>query len=112
MSYHVSIGSFEGNYTWNSLSPLCYVHLSEKNGLRSLDGMTGREACDALRSFWDSVHGEKLKHWAIESAGEPEFCKKYDSPNGWGSTVGALIFMGQLTAACAAHPRHKVRVCA
>lgn len=108
MSYDVSIGDYDGNYTWNSASPLFHEHID--GGIDAIDGMTGRQASNVMRQFWISVNRERHDLYEDGAVGEPQMCAKYDSPNGWGSLVGALMFAGQITAACAQYPRHKVRV--
>ena len=110
MSYDVEIGSWEGNYTHNSLGDLCYKHLDINHGLKTLDGLTGYEAAPLLRAFWERVNEERNTMWKKDVVGEPDFCAKYDSPNGWGSLVGAITFMGELTAACALFPKGMIRV--
>jgi len=107
MSYDVSIGCFDDNYTSN-MSGLFYSHID--GGLLSLDGLTGRAASALLDCFWQSVHSEYVRLWDGTTPGAVAFCAKYDSKNGWGSTVGALIFMAKITSACSANPRHKLRV--
>jgi hypothetical protein len=112
MSYDVHIGSFEGNYTYN-VSALFYDHIPaerSRGGLNELDGLTGRQAVTVLSEAFSRIHATKLSTWKTEAVGEPEFCAKYDPPSGWGSTVGALIFLAQILAACAENPRCKVRV--
>lgn len=110
MGYDVSVGEWDGNYTHNSLGAVCYSHLDANAGLRSLDGLRGYEAAPFLAAFWKRVYDEKNSLWDGAKPGEPDLCKKYDSPNGWGSLVGALIFMGELTAACALYPQSKIEV--
>lgn len=112
MSYDVSIGKWSGNFTFNSLGKLCRVHLDRGDGLKSLDGMTGKEAAEKILRFWGSVNAERVKHLSSDIVGEPKFCSIYDSENGWGSLVGALVFMGELTAACAKHQNAKIVVSA
>lgn len=114
MSYDVSVGPEGFNYTYN-VSALFFDHIPEVEGercggLRALDGKTGRQALEILADAADRIHGTKMRLWAERAVGEPDFCALYDSPNGWGSTVGALIFLMQIMAACAQHPRSKVRV--
>jgi hypothetical protein len=109
MSFDIRIGAWDGNYTFNSLGPLARAHL-HPDGLSHLDGMTGEQASEALRHFWGSVSREVTARWRTEIVGEPDFCATYDSTNGWGSTVGALVFMGELTAACALQPLSRVEV--
>lgn len=114
MSYHISIGPFEANYTSN-VSALFYDHIPGERplgGLHELDGLTGREAAAVLSDAFDRIHDTKMGVWRHDTAGEPDFCAKYDAPNGWGSAVGGLIFLAQILAACAKHPRKKVSVCA
>lgn len=110
MSYDVSVGKWSGNFTFNSLGPLCYNHLCADKGIKMLDGLTGYEAMPFLVAFWESLSAERVEVWVTEEVGEPILCERYDSPNGWGSLVGAMNFMGQLTAACGMYPKSKVRV--
>ena len=110
MSYDVSIGKWDGNFTHNSLGQLCYNHLDGAGGLKSLHGLTGYEAAPLLQEFWKSVNDERHQMWKSDVVGEPDFCAKYDSPNGWGGAIGALTFMGELTAACALFPKSKITV--
>ena len=101
MSYDVCIADCDFNYTSN-VSELFYNHMT--GGLKSIDGMSGRQAANVLFGFWTSVNRE------YADLGVGHFRLKYDAQNGWGSTDGALIFMGKITAACAQYPRHTVRV--
>ncbi len=107
MSYDVSIGDFSGNYTSN-VSGLWYDHMPE--GLRGLNGKTGKKAAEIIGEGFDAIHRTMLKTWRDGVVGEPEFCAKYDAKNGWGSTVGALVFLAQIMAACQRYPRRKLRV--
>lgn len=112
MSYDVSIGSFDGNYTSN-VAALFYEHIPaerSRGGLHELHGLTGRQAVEVLRTAFDRI-AETRRH-AGSAVGDAVFCARYDAPNGWGSTVGGLVFLAQILAACAAHPRHRVSVCA
>ncbi len=111
MSYDFSIGDVDLNYTWNG-SALYYDHMPETEGLRSLSGLTGAEATEVLQPAWDAIHRTWMKDWKPDEVGSPTFCARYDTPNGWGSTVGALIFLARITAACAANPDKQVRVSA
>lgn len=117
MSYDVSIGDKSFNYTSN-VAALFYDHIpaeTSRGGLHELHGKTGKQAVEILGQAWDRIHSTKLDLWrdnlkGVAVVGEPEFCAKYDAPNGWGSTVGAMIFLGQVMAACARNPRKKVSV--
>lgn len=112
MSYDVAIGDFEGNYTWN-VSPLFYDHIPAvrgKGGLEEIDGLTGKQALPILRDAFERINNTRHSLWSHGAVGEPAMCARYDAANGWGSLVGGLIFLAQIMAACAAHPRKKVFV--
>jgi len=114
MSYDVSIGDFSGNYTSN-VAALFYDHIPaerSRGGLHELHGLTGRQAVDVLRNAFNRIHSTKINGWSHDQVGEPGFCARYDAPNGWGSAIGGLIFLSQILAACAAHPRRRVTVSA
>lgn len=104
MSYDIDIAGEWFNCTWN-VGGLFYDHIpaqrSERGGLAELDGLTGKQACEVLhRAF------EKIDRAHIDQRG---FANKYDAENGWGTTYGATVFLARVLAACALHPRHKVR---
>lgn len=109
MSYDISIADESFNYTYN-LGPIWHDHMP--GGLPSLDGKTGAQAASTLRSFWAAIDARHRSYYraAVAADGSKMLCEKYDAQNGWGSTVGALIFTGLLLSACNRHPRHKVRV--
>lgn len=107
MSYDVVIGGEWFNYTYN-VGRLFGDHI--EGGLQALDGLTGKQAVRVLSDAFDAIDLSVLSHWSHGDVGEPKFCKIYDAPNGWGSAVGGLVFLSRIMAACAKHPRHKVRV--
>lgn len=107
MSYDVDIGGQSFNYTYN-VYRLFDDHMP--NGIRGLDGMTGAQAARCLSDVMDAIHRTVLSHWHETDVGEPKFCAVYDSPNGWGSAIGGILFLSQIMAACQKFPRHKVRV--
>ena len=112
MSYDIGIGSTWFNYTSN-VAKLFYDHIparDSRGGLHELDGKTGKQAGDILADAFDRIQKTKLETWRSGVVGEPEFCARYDSPNGWGSTVGALILLSQVMAACYQNPRKRVSV--
>jgi hypothetical protein len=112
MSYDVSIGSESFNYTYN-VSKFFYDHIpcmDARGGLSELDGKTGKQAATIVSDAFDRITRTYLNDWENEVVGEPVFCARYDSKNGWGSTVGALIFLSSIMAACYQNPRSKVRV--
>lgn len=112
MSYDVSIGSESFNYTYN-VSRLFYDHIPAERGdggLRELDGLTGRRAAEVLASAFDRMQSTRHKLYVDGVPGEPQFSAKYDAPNGWGSALGAILFLAQIMAACHANGRKKVSV--
>lgn len=115
MSYDIYIGSDSFNYTWN-LAPLFHTHINsdrdgDKNtGLQCLDGLTGKEALPILERFWTSLERERLVLWRNKQVGEPRLSDKYDSDNGWGSLIGALILIGLLQSACSRNRKSKIKV--
>ena len=82
----------------------------KEEGIQALDDLTGREAADIISRGMDSIEQEMLSTWRHEQAGQPEFLAKYDAPNGWGSTIGAVIFLARLMDACRRHPRKRLEV--
>lgn len=113
MSYDVSIGDVNLNYTSNGCG-IFYEHMPEREGTRgglhSLHGLTGKQAVEILKPAWDAIHATWASDWKSGEVGSPAFCARYDASNGWGSTVGAMLFLARITAACAANPRKKVSV--
>lgn len=107
MSYDVCIGGEDFNYTSN-VAQLFYDHMPD--GIKSLDGMTGREASLRIASAFDRMDRTRHDLWENDAVGEPQFCARYDAKNGWGSTVGGMIFLAKIQGACIRHPRSKVRV--
>lgn len=113
MSYDVSIGSFSRNYTSN-VSALWYDHIPDMGqggGLRELHGLTGAKAVSILADAFAAMNRTRHSLCVDGGIGESEMSAKYDSRNGWGSMVGAIIYMGEIMGACAANPRKKVHVC-
>lgn len=116
MSYDVYIGGYNFNYTSN-VSAIFYDHIPAadeegRGGLHVLNGMTGKQAIEILLPAWDAIHSTWMGDWKSGVVGSPEFCARYDSPNGWGSTVGAMLFLARITSACASNPRKRVHVSA
>lgn len=111
MSYDVSVGELNFNYTYN-LSKLFYDHIPEesaKGGLSEIDGKTGDEVFHILRNALDRIDTTRLRMWD-DFDGDADFCKQYDSSNQWGSTVGAILFLSLIMAACAMNHDEIVRV--
>lgn len=125
MSYDVAIGSESFNMTSN-IGKLFYDHIpgwnlaegeideneNHRGGLHAIHGKTGREAAEILSNALYKIERTRCKYWSHDTVGDPEFCALYDSENGWGSAVGALIFLSQIMAACYRHPKKRVSLCA
>jgi hypothetical protein len=112
MSYDVDIGDRSFNITYN-IAPLLYDHIpavDAQGGLSEIDGKTGAQALVILSEAFDRLDETRHKLWQSGFVGEPKFCAKYDVPNGWGSTVGAIVFLSRVMAACALNGRKRVRV--
>lgn len=112
MSYDVSIGKVSLNYTWNG-NALFFDHIPamrRSGGINELDGLTGRQAAAVISDALDRIVSTQRNLQRDGDIGAPLFCARYDPPNGWGSTVGALIFLSRILAACALHPSHRVSV--
>lgn len=102
MSYDVSVADEWHNYTYN-LSAL--FHDCIDGGLHSLHGLTGAKAAAVLGLALDRLATARLR-----APSEQAFREQYDAPNGWGSTLGAVLFLGCVMASCQRHPRSRVRV--
>lgn len=111
MSYDVTIGDFDTNYTYN-VGAVFHDHIKggEKTGLQALDGLYGFQASALLFSAWSNLNATRHQMYVDGAVGEPAMEAKYNAPNGWGSLVGALIILGKITAACAIYPHDKVSV--
>lgn len=116
MSYDVYVGKESFNMTSN-IRGLFYDHIpavegEHQGGLHAIHGKTGRQAAKILSEGLKGIYKTKIDSWSVDAVGEPEFCAKYDSPNGWGSAVGGLIFYSQIMDACYRNPRAKVTLSA
>ena len=111
MSYDVTIGTFSGNMTSNA-SSVWRDHIpgaegsedTQRGGLLRLHGLTGSEALPILAEAFENLA------YTRRSIGEPKMAAKYDTPNGWGSLIGAIIFIGQVMGACATNPDSVIHV--
>jgi hypothetical protein len=85
------------------------VTASGRTGLQALDGMTGKEAFAELCVAFRVARARYTTLWVYHLGGK-NFREKYDAPNGWGSTEGAILFLGLLMAACASSPKKRLAV--
>ena len=117
MSYDICVGREWVNYTRNG-NALFYDHMpavegeSDRGGLWTLDGQTGAQASKLIANAFDRIADTRLKLWQENDVGETRFRALYDSPNGWGSTIGGLLFLARIQALCIRNPRAKVSVSA
>ena len=107
MSYDIYIGKESFNYTYN-LSKFFYDHI--EGGIPALDGITGKRAIVVLATAFEAIDRTRSGFRSGDALDNAAFSKEYDAPNGWGSAIGAIIFLGCLMAACAQNPRNKVVV--
>jgi hypothetical protein len=115
MSYDVSLIDKYGNEVWernmtSNVSQMWYEHFDTDYGLLSLQDMTWKEAKPHFAMFWNNLSNLRHKLYVDGSVGEPNFCAKYDAPNGWGSAVGAMIFIAEIQSAWAMNPKAKLSI--
>lgn len=111
MSYDISIGDEDFNYTYNMAK---FFHRfivvenfendEELTGLQALNGLTGKVAIRVLE------RALKEAERAFYTEGRSEFLRTYDSQNGWGDTYSATIFLSLMIAACSRNKKGIVRV--
>ena len=85
MSYDMSIGDDDFNYTYN-VADMWYAAIPKK-GIRAHYGMTGEEALKPLT---------KIYSYMVVNSNE---LRKLEPKNGWGSFDGALDFVHGLISA-------------
>ncbi len=85
MSYSMSIGQEEYNYTYN-VSAMWYDCYEDK-GIRKHYGLTGEQAIPVLRKLHTHMMYNNKK------------LKKFNPSNGWGDFDGALKFVSDLIIA-------------
>ena len=86
-----------GNMTWN-VSPMYYDAFDLENGIRGLDGMSGKNALEHLEKAIS-----KMKR-------NPEKYNEMNPKNGWGDFAGALLFLEIIMDDCINNPKAIVRV--
>lgn len=90
MSYDMSIGREDFNYTYN-VAPMWYDFYKE-NGIREIYGLSGEAAVKKLRLLREHMEDNRDRMLSME----PD--------NGWGSYYGALEFVNKLVAASLRNP--------
>ncbi len=118
MSYDVSIGNQEYNYTFN-LARFFHEHIINDEGttgLASLKGMTGYDAGVVLLKAFQRIDDERMRRFDDDRNKtcidvDSELYQIYTPDNGWGSYTGALIFLSKLMASCFVNPNATVEVC-
>ncbi len=87
MSYDMSLGQDDFNYTWNG-NEMWYAAVRElynsEKGIRYFYGMTGKEA---------AIVQTKILAWILD---HKELCETFQSGNGWGTVHDGLLFITAL----------------
>lgn len=77
------------------------------------------EACGVYYACWrpDEIHCKKAKHILpmlktaiIVLKAHPDFYKKFNPSNGWGSYEGLIDFLIQYSEACEKYPEAKIEI--
>ena len=105
MSYDVYVGVETYSYTFN-LSTFFHTYLTTggKTGIQCLDGLKGKTAARVI-----SVAIELAEADLVRTTPQ-NYQDTFDAPNGWGSTIGAILWLSKLMAACYEKPRYVIRV--
>ena len=100
---------YESNMTSN-VSCMWYDNFETDGGLHGLQELTWKDAKPHFAKFWANLSKERRDLCVDDEVGEPRFCAKYDVENGWGSAIGAMIFIAELQSAWAMNPKAKLHV--
>lgn len=105
MSYDVYIGTDCFNYTYN-LSKFFHTYLQAdgKTGVQSLDGLPGKKAARVIAEALAEAENNLVR------TTPKDFQEAFDPENGWGSTIGAILWLNRLMSTCYEKPRYIVRV--
>lgn len=106
MSYDIDIGDREFNYTFN-MSKLFYDHIPNEGkggGIRELADITGAVGVTVIAAALSRLAD------TVISMGETPMRAKYDAENKWGSTLGAVIWLGGILSACVDNPNEIIKV--
>lgn len=98
MSYDISFDNFEEfNHTLNQ-AKLFHKHIrhGDKTGVQALDGLFISDVKPILVQALRDIEKEVEADWRVDVPGNPIFCAKYDSPNGWGSAISAILFIANV----------------
>lgn len=87
MSYDVTVGEQEFNYTYNMAR---FFSRYDVNPVRDLDGQYPEVVAERIAEVFVSVAECDME----------ELSQRYDSPNGWGSVDTALRFLFDVYMAC------------
>lgn len=100
---------FSANMTSN-VSEMWYENFECAGGLQGLSGLNFGQARPHFKTFWENIDQERHSLSRDGDVGDPVFCAKYDAENGWGSALGALIYVARLQSAWAMNPNAKLSV--
>lgn len=87
MSYDVTVGTQEFNYTYNMGK---FFGDFGVHPTADLEGLTRESAMIAIASAFIILAAKDYE----------ELCDKYDAKNGWGDVEGATRFLGNIYLAC------------
>ena len=84
---------------WHELIKVYYEDIDEdETGLQALYGMKGKDAGLILEDAIGDVRGLMRSEDDIKLT-------RFDSKNGWGSALSALLYMTEIMIACKNHPK-------
>lgn len=107
MSYDVIVGQKSYNFTYN-LGPFFREFIpceaTGEVGIFYLAGKRGKEVASLLNEALERITTE------LHKQGQAPFLRKYNAANGWGDTLGAIMFLALIASAAGAKPRCIVKV--
>lgn len=89
---------YDDNYTYN-VSPMFYEAIEQNEGIRFLDGKTGKECTPILEHAIDDMLNYPSK-----------YDKMAEGNAGWGDRTGAMKLLSRLLRWCSASPNAIMRV--
>jgi hypothetical protein len=97
MSYDVYVGGSDQDLNMTSnIGKMYYDHIPDTGkggGIRELHETKNADVVQIIATFFDTVNGLDRNEIAA-----------YNATNGWGTGVGALIFMARIMGAAAQNP--------